>query len=51
MVTYKFLKKKTFEKIDRFESRINEEASKGWVVVNFTGDGQHSVAVLLKRER
>ena len=50
MANYKFLKRKNFEKIERFESRINEEAARGWRVVNFVQHGAGQL-VLLEKER
>lgn len=50
MKSYQFLKKGSFENLDKFEKRINEEASKGYKVVNFTQD--HGVIiVMLEKER
>ena len=50
MKSYKFLKKGAFENMEKFEKRVNEEASKGLRVINFTQD--HSgIIVLLERER
>lgn len=50
MKNYKFLKKGSFENLEKFEKRVNEEASKGQRVVSFTQD--HGVIiVLLEKER
>lgn len=38
MAQYKFIKKKNLEKLESFESRVNEIAMSGWKVVNFTQD-------------
>jgi len=48
MTTYKFLRRKTFEKLEGFESRLNDEAARGWRVVNFV---PHGPMVLLEKER
>ncbi len=50
MGQYKFLKKKGLEKLDSFESRINEEATRGWKVVNFALDSG-GVMVLMERQK
>jgi len=31
---YRFFKKGAFENLDKYEARLNEEASQGWRVVN-----------------
>lgn len=50
MNNYKFIKQKAFEKIDKFEKRVNETTSQGWKVNNFSSD-HGSITVLLERER
>lgn len=50
MGNYKFLKRKGFESLDKFEKRINEIASQGWKVVNFTSD-HGGLIVLFERVR
>ncbi len=50
MGRYKFFKKKTFENIEAFESRINEEASRGWKVITVTSDNG-SMMAFMERER
>jgi len=50
MLSYKFLRKKVFERLEQFEGRINDEATRGWQVVNFTGDG-NGILVLLEKKR
>jgi hypothetical protein len=32
---YKFFKKGTFESIEKFEKRLNEEVALGWRVINY----------------
>ncbi|WP_425392634.1 hypothetical protein [Ekhidna sp.] len=50
MNNYKFLKQKAFEKVERFEKRMQESMSQGWKVNSFTSD-HGSLVVLLERER
>ena len=50
MNNYKFVKQKTFEKLDKFEKRVNDTINQGWKVNSFASD--HGViTVLLERER
>ena len=48
MEKYKFIKRKGFEKMEKFEARINEMATNGWRVVNFTQDHGGLVALMEK---
>ncbi len=50
MGRYMFLEKKTLEKMDTFEKRVNETASAGWRIVNFT-ETHRGITVLFERER
>lgn len=50
MNNYKFLKQKAFEKIERFEKRLQETVNQGWKVNSFTSD-HGSITVMLERER
>ncbi|WP_420317978.1 hypothetical protein [Ekhidna sp.] len=50
MNSHKFLKQKAFEKVERFEKRLQESISQGWKVNSFASD-QGSLIVLLDRER
>ncbi|WP_462247941.1 hypothetical protein [Ekhidna sp.] len=50
MNNYRFLKQKAFEKIDKFEKRVNEATGQGWKIHGFTSD-HGSITVLLERER
>ena len=50
MQLYKFLKKGTFESLEKFEKKVNEEARGGWKVINFAHDYE-SVIVLFERVR
>ena len=50
MAQYKFLKKKTFEKLEDFENRINETAQGGWQVLNFQYVGS-SILVLFEKNK
>lgn len=50
MTNYKFLKKNSFEKLGSFENKVNEEAARGWKVVNFTQD-HGGVLVLMEKEK
>ncbi|MEM6362110.1 MAG: hypothetical protein AAF149_05155 [Bacteroidota bacterium] len=50
MAPYKFLSSKTFEKLEKFEKRVNEMSSQGWKVVNFTSDNG-TMVVLFERIR
>jgi len=50
MAQYKFLKKKAFEKLDDFESRVNESAMGGWHVINFTQD-HGGILVMLEKNK
>ena len=50
MPNYKFLKKKAFEKIEKFEKRVNDMAMQGWKVINFTRE-HGEIVVLFERDR
>lgn len=50
MNNYKFIKQKAFEKMDKFEKRVNDATMQGWKVNSFTSD-HGSLTVLLERER
>ena len=50
MNNYKFLKQKSFEKMESFEKRLQETMGQGWKVNSFTSD-HGSIIVLLERER
>lgn len=50
MATYKFLSSKTFEKLTKFEKRVNEMSAQGWKAVNFTSDNG-IMTVLFERIR
>lgn len=43
---YRFLKRKSFESLEKFEGRLNEETTSGWRVVSITHDGYTLVALL-----
>jgi hypothetical protein len=45
---YRFFKKGAFESIEKFEKRLNDEASLGWRVVNFVTIGSQQAALLEK---
>lgn len=45
---YKFFKKGSFESLDKFEKRLNEEASLGWRVINIVTIGGY-IAALMER--
>lgn len=47
---YRFLRQKTFESIDKFELRLNEETRKGWKALNVSNSGGGTLLVLLERE-
>lgn len=48
MNNHKFLKQKAFEKVERFEKRLQETVSQGWRVNSFTSD-HGSIIVMLER--
>ncbi|MEO9482160.1 MAG: hypothetical protein ABJG47_01885 [Ekhidna sp.] len=50
MNNYKFIKQKAFEKMDKFEKRVNESTTQGWRINGFSSD-HGSITVLLERER
>ena len=50
MTSYKFLKRKTFEKLENFEARLNEEAGRGWKAVSFV-QVETGQIVLLERAK
>ena len=50
MGNYKFLSSKTFEKLEKFEKRVNEMSAQGWRVVNFASDNG-IMTVLFERVR
>ena len=50
MANYKFLKKGTFESLDKFEKKVNEFSLKGWRAVSMGHDGA-SIIVLFEKER
>lgn len=50
MNNYKFIRQKAFEKIDKFEKRLNDNITQGWKVNSFASD-HGSITVLLERER
>ncbi len=50
MPAYKFLKKGSFEKIDKFEKRVNDMAAQGWKVKSFTNYGADLI-ILFERDR
>ena len=50
MNNYKFIRQKAFEKIDKFEKRLNESISQGWKVNSFASDNG-TITVLLERDR
>ena len=50
MNNYKFLKQKAFEKVERFEKRLQETVSQGWKVNSFASD-HGSLVVMLERDR
>lgn len=48
MDKYKLFKSKTFESLEKFEQRLNQECSKSWRVVSMVSHGGLLVAVLEK---
>ncbi len=50
MGNYKFLKQKSFEKLEKFEKRLNDATSQGWKLNSFSSD-HGSITALLERER
>ncbi|WP_370089868.1 hypothetical protein [Ekhidna sp.] len=50
MNSYKFIKQKTFEKLESFEKRMQEYIGQGWKVHSFTSD-HRTIIVMLERER
>jgi hypothetical protein len=50
MNRYRIIKKKAFESLEKFESRMNSECGNGWRIVNLCSDN-HTIYVLLERER
>ena len=50
MANYKFLKKGTFESLDKYEKKVNEFSQKGWKVVNMGLHGADLV-ILFEKER
>ncbi|MEQ6166824.1 MULTISPECIES: hypothetical protein [unclassified Ekhidna] len=50
MNNYKFLKQKAFEKVERFERRLQETVSHGWKINSFTSD-HGSLIVMLERDK
>jgi hypothetical protein len=49
MDRYRFLRKKSWESLEKFETRLNESTSRDWKVLNFVQDG--GILVLLEREK
>lgn len=47
---HKFFRQKSFEKVEKFEARLQEIVSQGWNVHSFTSD-HGAITVLLERER
>jgi hypothetical protein len=47
---YRLLKKKTFESLEKFEARLNQECSNGWRVVSLASDSSYGLVALLERE-
>ncbi|MFY0674490.1 MAG: hypothetical protein JXQ87_13900 [Bacteroidia bacterium] len=45
---YRFFKKSPFESLEKYEKRLNDEASLGWRVINFVSIGNHQAALLEK---
>jgi len=45
---YKFFKKGTFETLEKFETRLNEEAAMGWKVINIVTMSGY-IAALMER--
>lgn len=50
MAQYKFLKKGSFENLEKFENKVNEVANSGWKVLNFTQD-HGGIIVLFEKNR
>ncbi len=50
-LTYKIVKKGLFESIEKFENRLNELATEGWIAVSISSEHNNSVVVLMKKER
>ncbi len=50
MNNYKFIRQKAFEKMDKFEKRVNDATMQGWKVNSIASDNG-TVTVLLERER
>jgi hypothetical protein len=50
MDKYRFLKKKTFESLEKFEQRLNHECNNGWRVVSIASDSSYGLVALLERE-
>ena len=47
---HKFFKQKSFEKLEKFEGRLQEMITQGWNVHSFTSD-HGAITVLLERDR
>jgi len=45
---YRFVKRKAFESLDKYEQRLNQETMAGWRVVSMAHDG-HVLVALLER--
>lgn len=50
MSNIKFIRQKAFEKVDKFEKRVNETIGHGWRVNSFASDNG-TIVVLLEKER
>lgn len=46
---YKIVKKGIFESIEKFENRINDLASKGWIAVSISSETNGSIVVLMRK--
>lgn len=49
MKKYQFFKKKVFERLERFEERLNEECRKGYRPVSMAYDHTNGLVVLLEK--
>jgi len=50
MNNFKFFRQKSFEKLEKFEKRLQEAIGQGWKVNSFTSDNG-IITVLLERDR
>tara|TARA_R110002049_G_scaffold241231_1_gene415038 strand:- start:2437 stop:2658 length:222 start_codon:yes stop_codon:yes gene_type:complete len=48
-LTYKIVKKGLFESIEKFENRINDLASDGWIAVSISSESNNSIVVLMRK--